>query len=386
MHSYLEARIKEVDIYRITSQELKLILSELFRHAYWNNVYIEESYIVRDDSHKWYFFDFDWGHMSFEIEILLLKMYRVWLIDIQLFDCDLDLDTEVWKKFYKFLDKHAIISDTYTSSETWSTEYDIDKLTWEHYKDFIQHIYDNIIIEDVEDRELDIDDYLSPCSDRLTLRANISNSRMFFDKISSIIANQNKDNIQHRVNIIKELNNVDNELYIGLSDFVESKWHYYRYLKYLESKWKLDITEVAWKTNNAGCICFGINKRVDEFKDIFLEGLPYENNNGVQYISWDIFIWKEKINFQKGSKIHMLFKLIFDYFLEHNTNTVTHYELWEFYKNNLDNYSFKQEPTFNYDWYRRNIEKKNEELSFKDFLGIDYKAITCKYLEPETLY
>lgn len=441
MHDLIKEEIKNLDLYKLTKEELIEILWELFRFFSqiellplyrWNpnhirlypwlwieklyqtsekntdpkkifedikklskeelvnlhNIYKDEYIIIRNFDDKAYLFDlfYNWD-MYYLNEILLLKLFKLWLIDIKLFWFKHDIKTKKWKEFYAFMDNYAIKSDKFQSSETWKTEFDIKGIVEESYEKFINFIFESIIFDDE-------DSYDYEAYNRLDLIATVKSIKTLFEELMKLLSSYYENNNSPRANFIEILNKSDNIIKIPMNEFFNDKLLFFEYLKFLQWKNKLKINSISlnkWtidnnkKIINLDLIEISIEKYIYDFDVIHLSN--YKNQEKVvtvNYKNWDLFIYWEKINFNDWiSKIKTLYKLVFDFFIENNVNKASFEELFNFYNKNVSKYTFKKPPTFKYDYFRRNIEIKNESLPIKDFLGINYNWIECHYFIPE---
>lgn len=433
MHNIIKEETKNLNIYNLSKSEMKDILYELFRYYgeiellpiyrwNWNHVrvypwlWIKKEYIIWDSKPfdlnffknlkkisnnekielhniysnkkciarnldmKAYFFDRDYSwDLYYLYEILFLKLFKNWLIDIKLFSFKHDINTKVWKRFYAFMDKYNIKSNEFHSSESWKTEYDISSIIKNSYKEFISHILENIILKWNVNDEYEF-------SNRLDFIATIPSIKIFFEKLHSMLSKHYENNKYLKEEFIKLLNISNNIIKIPFDEYFKEKVQFFEYLKYLESKNKLAINKVYQEKliSKPHYIVFDIEKYISKFETIHLINYEkIENEIIVNFKNNELFIYWNKIKFNKWSKIWTLYKLVFDYFIENNTNNVSFENLIKYYELNKIDYIFEKTPEFKYDYFRRDVEKKNESLEIKDFLGINYSWFSCQYFNPE---
>lgn len=384
MHSYIKQTYDNLDFYNLSKTDCLEILRELFSFFYNENIYKDSEMCLKQPFLSWVF-DTEKYHSHYEWDIMLLKLYRKWLIEMKLYECDFDLETEQWKTFYRFLEKYLLPSVEFESTNSWKVEYDLEKICKDDYEKFIFHICENIIVPKEEEEYL-----LDYCLDRILYYANIKNTKIFFSNFSKILQGFIIEKKEFREDFIKLLNESKDKITITYKEYIDGKSYYLSYLQHLESKWKLELIWVQWINIIEWniwfpCIEFRFKKIVWRFFDIYLESLEYNINNKIVYKNDEVFIGDYKISFHHNSKIKKIYLLLFDYFFENRVSFVSYEDMRKYYLEHSSRYAFKEEPKFLYSFFRRDIEKKNEQNEiYRDFLGLNYSWISCKYLSEET--
>ncbi len=313
--------------------------------------------VIRDKNH----FNNYWDNIYLENDIFFIKLYKIWLLNIELFNIKLNINTEKWKSTYRFLDKYLLKSDEYTNSETWNVKYDIHKIVnnEEEYEKFIQHIFSNIFYDDYEIIE-DIEIYLE---NNVEMKVIIPDLKIFFEKISKIFIKKNT--LEYLKNkLILEYKNDNVHIEFPKFNYFKSYTSIYFLLKHLEKKWLLiikdiiyynkiiDKTKWIWKT----FIKFEIEKIVNEISPIFFEWFELNkvNQYRTEYKEKAFYIDGKKYRNYKNNKISSLIKIIFEYRKKSNKSEFTYIELLEYFK--------KNENEYNYFYNKININNQYENI------------------------
>lgn len=387
----INEELKEINIHNITNDEY----FELFREfAYRANLYEDKKVYLRNLDLKWYFFDYNWWHLGIEKEILLFKLFKYWLIEIDLYRFECDIDSLEWKEFYKFMDKYSRVSEEHYSQDVWKIQYDIKSIIENEYDKFINHIFKNIESEykKIQSNDLDIDDLEEILYDRFLMIAYLNSSKVFFEKLNKLLVKE--ENTEKIINdLVIKLKNSRWEIRLNLKSIIEEKqWIIYFLLKYLESKGKLEITSIKVELNE---IIYKINYFVNLYDSILFANFSYEYDNRIEtnkfiYENWMFKVWNTEIfNTKKETKIHSLFKLIFDSFNYYNKNDITIEELEKYFIANSINYPLViKSMILNYDEeIRKNIQDKCKDIEKKYniifSIGISKSWFNCQNYNPE---
>lgn len=319
---------KPIDFKKLLEDIKKLTKKE---KAELHNIYKDEECIARKFDMKAYFFDEikSWD-LYYLYELLFLKLYKNWLVDINLFSFKYDIKTKSWKDLYAFMDKYIIKSNEFHSSETWKTEFDIKKILEESYGEFIKLFLESIT--------LNWDDYGYDLSNRLDCIITIPSIKTFYIKLNSILSKYYEDNENLRNEFINILNKSDNLFNIPINEYFKEKVLFFEYLKYLEDKNKLEIKKIYLENN---FLIFEIEKNIFNFD--LLDLINFENkikeNSSKQIIykyefkENKLFINWEEFKIKDSEKTDYFIKLISLYLKSNNKKIVPIWELNDLYIN-----------------------------------------------------
>lgn len=441
MEKFIKDETKNLDIYNFSQKELKHILMELLRYYWdivmlpirrwswnhirmypwiwiqktyntWNskpidfiqiiediknlsdteknelhNIYKDEEFIARYFDMKAYLFDIlDNWDLYYTDELLFLKLYKYWFLNIELFWFEHDIKGKKWVEFYSFMDNYNIKSEEFHSNKSWKTQFDIKTIIETSYKEFITHILENIIFQ-----WDDYDQYM--LSNRLDFIATIPSTKIFFENIHSLLSSYYKDSDDIKNQFIKLLNESDNILSIETSDYFHNKVQFFEYLKYLETKNKLTINKI-YRNNtptSPDCIIFEITKDISEYSLLdLINYIKLEKGTKVQYINNKILLNWEDIKFEpENSKIHHIYLLTFDTFNKFEKNHVSFNDIEHVLKLNPKKYyNISTKDLVNYDSsLRKSIQEKNKiiekESEINKLIGINKSWISCEYYNTE---
>lgn len=441
MEKFIKEETKDLDIYNFSQKELKEILMELLRY-YWNiemlpirrwswnhiriypwkwiektyitwkskpidykkvlenicnlsekernklhNIYKDEEFIARHFDMKAYLFDIlDNWDVHYTDELLFLKLFKHWFLNIELFWFEHDIKGKKWIDFYSFMDNYTMKSDEFHSNKSWKTQYDIKTIVEESYKEFINHVLENIIFQ-----WGNYDEYM--IYNRLDFIATINSTKVFFENIHTLLSSYYNDNTDIQNQFITLLNKSDHILSIKTSDYFDNKVLFFEYLNYLKIKNKLTINKVYRNLTNIkdDYIVFEITKEISEYS--LLDLINYKNpekETKVQYINNKILLNWDEIKFKpENSKIHHIYLLTFDTFKKFKTNHVSFNQIEKVINSNPIKYSkICTKDLANYDnSLRKSIQEKNntieKESGINKLIGINKGWISCKYYDTE---
>lgn len=334
-----------IDIENITIEEINNFFLFI---RYWQNnnfsLYNNESLFLRDviDNKNSPFYYISWNGIDIWIDILLLKLFKNDLIELQLFNAKLNIDTQESKDFYSFLSKYYKKNPIFMSSETWEWEYDIKKIIDNEYEKFIDYIYLNMLPWDEELNEFNIDDIYN---DRLEMRSRIPNLKNFFYWISKMFSHLS--NISEiKDNFVNEYNSENFEYYeIPFNKYFKWYSEIYQFLEYLENTWKLKIKDIILyssfdKEKPWLYMRFYYEKIVKKILPIFIENYK----KPVEFIlhkTWDLEYKWICINFPTENIAYVLLKAVLDSDIN---NGLDIYDFFEEYENGIWDYQvFKNE-------------------------------------------
>lgn len=319
----------------------------------------------------------DWDKIYLEEDIFFLKLWKLWLVNIELFDITKDIETIEWKNYYSFINKYYIANWNYSNSDTWATKYDIYKILEndDEYEEFIKHIYLNVFPDDKVDEYFD---YYDDLENRIMMSVQMPSIKDFFESMSKIFVKK-KTNIYLQNKLIKIYESDNDYIEFKIDDYF--KWYslIYSLLIHLENKWILKIKDIIFYTKLSKdkktwfyYIKFIIDKISRNILPIFLEWfiIPIIKEKFKLYDDWKLTYsnWIVKtLSFKINDGSFILLKKLystsidewfdlFEYFDEYeNTNLNSDYKkfkknIWEDIKNinrrikdefNIKTYVFK---------------------------------------------
>lgn len=243
----------DIDLFNFTEWDISYRLSEVFCLHDLNEIK-ERNITVRSCMNMKDYPLTRWWDISIEDDIFFIKLYKEWLIDLELYNVECDLDTIEWIEFYKFLKKYISKNDSkihlmdfkWGEWITWKTIIDLKSIisNKNEYEEFIRHIYVNMLPWDTIINE-DNYDYVN--YNRLTMSWVITDYKVFFKNYCRLLSKNN--NLENIINIIKtELEcNINFHKSITLKFSSESFYNntgIYLWLLHLESQWNISILDI----------------------------------------------------------------------------------------------------------------------------------------------
>lgn len=377
--NYISEELYSIDINNITDSDFLTIFQWFANSYYWINYNSDKSLKIRHLDLKWYFLDFNQSwYLHVWYEILLLKMFKIWLLDIVLFDFTHDIKSKDWEDFYIFMDKYSLKSDIFRSNETWEVEYDLRKIVNNEYEKFIKHIFNNITyLWDEEDFDFNIVFW-----NRLYIDSEIENIWDFFNKVHYLMnKNENSDLLDE---LIDKLNNWNWIIEYELNVYVNEKSFIYFYIKYLESKWKININSIEIYNNS---IKYNMELIVYSYHELMFLNFSFNNIyemkssfvNDTLDINWLKIninkIWKWE-NTQLWEVLDLIYKAKLIYW-----NKISHTQLLKL--RNQNNYTKIKSIMFDYNYLHNTLKDKEKIISLKwfwdNFFGVTEEGVNLKF-------